>query len=443
MPVPTSSHTPTFNLKAVLLETGLKPDTLRAWERRYGMPRPERTGGGHRLYSQHDVDALKWLIARQREGMSISRAVELWRRLEAEGQDPLHVATSAMAASTPMPLAGGEAISELRQVWVSACLGFDEQTAEHTLAHAFALYPAETVCFEVLQKGLSHIGEAWYQGQVTVQQEHFASALAMRRLDALLAAAPPPTQAGRILVVCPPEERHTFAPLLLTFLLRRRGWEVIYLGANVPVDRLETALSSVKPDLVILTAQLLHTAATLLSMAQVLQREHVPSAFGGRVFNLLPALRARIPGQFLGERLETAPQVVEQLMTTPQPPPHPVETPSAAYRQALDHYLERQSLIEAQVRKVMQHANVPHAHLSIANLNMAHNIAAALELGDTEFLGKNIAWVEGLLRNNDISTDVLRRYLSAYYQASKAHLDGRGKPIVDWLARLTREGETG
>ena len=48
-----------FNLKAVVQQTGIKPDTLRAWERRYGLPTPERSSGGHRLYSQDDVDTYK------------------------------------------------------------------------------------------------------------------------------------------------------------------------------------------------------------------------------------------------------------------------------------------------------------------------------------------------------------------------------------------------
>ena len=86
--------TPTYNLKAVVRETGLKPDTLRAWERRYGVPTPQRTDSGHRLYSQHDIDTLKWLLDRQNEGMSISRAIELWNRLENEGVDPLQTTTA-------------------------------------------------------------------------------------------------------------------------------------------------------------------------------------------------------------------------------------------------------------------------------------------------------------------------------------------------------------
>src|SRR5512137_1637725 len=70
---------PLYNLKVVLKETGIKADVLRAWERRYGLPTPQRSAGGHRLYSQQDIATIKWLIARQNEGLSISNAVTLWR----------------------------------------------------------------------------------------------------------------------------------------------------------------------------------------------------------------------------------------------------------------------------------------------------------------------------------------------------------------------------
>ena len=91
-----ASDVPTFNLKAVVRETGLKPDTIRAWERRYGVPKPRRTLGGHRMYSQHDIELLKWMNARQHEGLSISRIVDLWKSLEAEGKDPLLTTSSSV-----------------------------------------------------------------------------------------------------------------------------------------------------------------------------------------------------------------------------------------------------------------------------------------------------------------------------------------------------------
>ena len=90
-----SDKTPIYNLKAVVQETGLKADTLRAWERRYGVPAPQRTESGHRLYSEYDIEVLKWLIVRQEEGMSISRAIELLSRLEEEGKNPLEAGGGA------------------------------------------------------------------------------------------------------------------------------------------------------------------------------------------------------------------------------------------------------------------------------------------------------------------------------------------------------------
>ncbi|MBK8782184.1 MAG: MerR family transcriptional regulator [Anaerolineales bacterium] len=97
------SKSPAFNLKAVLLETGLAADTLRAWERRYGLPTPNRSAGGHRLYSQYDIETIKWLIARQAEGLSISRAVEMWNEHIASGLDPLAGYTSS-SFPPPKPL---------------------------------------------------------------------------------------------------------------------------------------------------------------------------------------------------------------------------------------------------------------------------------------------------------------------------------------------------
>src|SRR5919112_4416454 len=96
--------TPSFNLKVVLKETGIAADTLRAWERRYGLPMPQRSAGGHRLYSQRDIETIKWLMKRQEDGLSISRAVDLWNEQVASGTDPLaDLAPASSSLSIPVP----------------------------------------------------------------------------------------------------------------------------------------------------------------------------------------------------------------------------------------------------------------------------------------------------------------------------------------------------
>ncbi|MCA9954251.1 MAG: MerR family transcriptional regulator [Ardenticatenaceae bacterium] len=434
------SESPTYNLKVVVNETGIKPDTLRAWERRYGLPTPDRTGGGHRLYSDRDIATIKWLMARQEEGLSISRAVKLWRSLEAEGEFPLLVPeyqelpTPVMATAVPH----SNQIDDIRAAWIDACLRFDEGSAERILTQAFALYQPETVLTKLLQRALSEIGDLWFQDKVTVQQEHFASALAMRRLNTLLAAAPAPTRSGRVLIGCPPHEDHTFASLTLTIMLRYRGWELIYLGANVPLGRFVSTVESIKPNLIILTAQQLFTAAKLFEVAKnVAAEKNVMLAFGGRIFNTVPRLRQRIPGYFLGETMEDATQTVDRLLSFGMAPPTIKRVPDF-YLKALEIFRDRQALIEGSAWGMLKANGMSYEHYTNANLHLSRDIYAALTFGDIEFLSAEIAWAEKLLLNYSMPVEAMRQYLQAYHQAAQENLTGPAEIVVDWLAEVAQ-----
>lgn len=434
------SESPTYNLKVVVNETGIKPDTLRAWERRYGLPNPDRTGGGHRLYSDKDIATIKWLMARQEEGLSISRAVKLWQSLEAEGESPLLIPEYQ---EMPAPLletavSHSNQIDDIRTAWIDACLRFDEASAERILTQAFALYQPETVLIKLLQRALSEIGDLWFQDKVSVQQEHFASALAMRRLNTLLAAAPAPTRSGRILIGCPPHEDHTFASLTLTIMLRYRGWELIYLGANVPLSRFIATVESIKPNLIILTAQQLFTAAKLFEVARnVAAEKSVMLAFGGRIFNTVPRLRQRIPGYFLGETMEDATQTVDRLLSFGMTSPTIKLVPDF-YLKALELFRETQALIEGSAWRLLKVEGMSYEQFTNANLHLSRDIYAALTFGDIEFLSAEIAWAEKLLLNYSMPIDAMRHYLQGYHQAAQEHLTGPAEIVVDWLAEVAQ-----
>src|SRR5215212_9443727 len=88
-PLAQFSTAPVFNTKAVARETGVPADTFRAWERRYGVPRPQRTAGGHRLYSERDIAIIRLLRDRTNDGVNISHAVMLLSNtLESPVVDP-------------------------------------------------------------------------------------------------------------------------------------------------------------------------------------------------------------------------------------------------------------------------------------------------------------------------------------------------------------------
>jgi methanogenic corrinoid protein MtbC1 len=436
----TNNKTPVFNIKAVVKQTGLNPATIRAWERRYGFPSPRRTEGGHRQYSQRDIDTLNWLIARQDEGMSISHAIELWRSYVEKGGDPLEsmmMVTLEPVARPALPVAG-QRIEELRQAWISACLDFDREKAEQVLAQAFALFSPNVVCIEVLQKGLAEIGGGWYEGQVTIQQEHFASALSVQRLETLIAAAPPPTRPERIIVATAPGDYHIFSPLLLTYLLRRQGWDVIYLGADVPAAELESTVEHVQPEIVVISAQLLHTAAALKEVASTLQDLNIMLGFGGLVFNQMPELRQLIPGHFLGQTLEGAIQRISEMIAGRPPLLHQVGS-LEIYHKALAQYMERRSLLESHIWGTFVATNKSTDHLADINDDMAEMIIAALKLGDASLLQADINWIEHLLMGYRLPKEWIHDYVLAYYQAAKTHLGQSASMIVDWLSQLVVE----
>jgi len=433
--------TPVYNLKAVVRETGLKPDTLRAWERRYGLPTPDRSGGGHRLYSERDIQILKWLVARQQAGLSISRAAELWHRLSEQGQDPAELPEYAAAGIAPRApvLMAGQALEELRAEWLEACMAFDEPRAEAALSQALAQFPAESILLALLVPGLSEIGERWYRGEVTPHQEHFASELAQRRVESLLGATPNPVLAGRILVTCPPDEQHTFVPLVLTLLLRRRGWSVTYLGANAPYAQFEQTLDSVRPRLCVMAAQTLHAASQMLPMAHLLQSKGVPLAFGGTAFLVRPALARRIPGHYLGDRLEDSLDMLEMILISP-PPAAQVPPIGANLSSLLPLFLARRARIDAQLIAEIPANAIPDEQLRSGIDNLGQAIADGLSLGDLDLVAPELTWVEGLIAHAKVPAERLTAFLRAYARALEDQIGSEGRPVVAWLEQLIRNG---
>jgi MerR family transcriptional regulator, light-induced transcriptional regulator len=423
-------RSPIYNLKVVVSETGVKPETLRAWERRYGFPKPLRSPGGHRLYTLRDIRTINWLIERQKEGLSISRAVELWRNLEESGQDPLY----SESLSQPFPTIDRSNLEILRQEWLEACLDFDEESADTAITQAFAIAPPELVCFEILQKGLSEIGQKWYQGDVSVQQEHFATSQAINRLHTLLNAAPSPTREGNLLAVCPAGESHEFGLLLTTYLLRRQGWEVIYLGANVPLPKLEAAIHTIKPVLTIGLAQTLPTANSLAELANFLDQHGISLAYGGGIFNTIPALIMHIPGYYLGETVEGSTKVIERILRSSEEPQPRVER-NVDYEMALKDYLGLRLTLEATVIQALSDVDASNGYLRDTREYIFDHIEAGLSLGEIELLEWPLAWLKQFMAISTGSDLDYPLFIKAFIQSFDIHMRDKGSLITDFLRR--------
>ena len=414
-----------FNIGLVAAETGVPPDTLRVWERRYGLPSPQRTDGGHRLYSADDIDTIHWLVGSKQRGLSIRRAVDLWQQRHALAATPLE----------DSPELEGASLDETRTAWRLACQDFDEARAEALIAAAFALYPAETVVPQVLLRGLAELGEAWQHDQVSVQQEHFASALVLRRLHTLVASCPAPHRDKTVLAACPPGEEHSLGLLYLTWRLRRQGWPVVYLGDNVPRARLESILRHIQPDLALMAASHLPAASTLLEGAKVVNAFGAPLVYGGRAFAQHPELRALIPGHFLGESLEGG---AVKLFTALE---QGIESPGTANRPPRDR--DAEAVLQAQLNEIGLHVSrvlsrdpFEMQHLEAANAHWTRTLLAALRFDKLELLRSELEWVATLLHHHGIPQQALTAYLRTYQQAAEQYLVGEYQPLAKGVQRV-------
>ncbi|HEX6291654.1 MAG TPA: cobalamin-dependent protein [Herpetosiphonaceae bacterium] len=260
--------TPLYNTKLVVSETGVPADTFRAWERRYGLPHPQRAEGGQRLYSDRDIATIRWLRDRTSEGLTISQAIAL---LETE-------------TATPLVSDQPRSFEALRLDLRNALLQFDAPAADLVLSEAFALYPLDHACINIIQPTLVDIGEMWHVGTASVAQEHFSSQFLRRKLLALLNIYDVSEGRATIIAACAPGEQHDLGLLLLALFLVRRNYKVVFLGADVPIEALQQAMAHVHPEIVCISTTTPTTADHAVQMARQIQQAHPQTLIfiGGR-----------------------------------------------------------------------------------------------------------------------------------------------------------------
>ena len=242
---------------------GASPELLRAWERRYGLLRPERSAGGLRLYSPADVERVSLMQRHLAAGMAAAEAAALARRDAGDGE----AATSALDAVA------------LREELAEALEAFDEPRAQAILDRLLAMATVETLLSEVLLPYLRELGERWERGEATVAQEHFASSVLRGRLLGL--ARGWGLGLGPVAVLaCVPGEHHDLGLIAFGLALRSRGWRIVYLGPDSPIDTVADVSGRLEPRFVVLNAVSRDRLQPVMASLRSLAQRH-PLALGG------------------------------------------------------------------------------------------------------------------------------------------------------------------
>ena len=239
--------------------TGLTPDVIRAWERRYGAVEPDRDDAGQRLYTDGDVERLRLLHRATEGGRSISQVVDLPREELAE------LVRGDEAARAELRPAGVDVdqLFDLAKSLNGPALEASLRRA--VLAQGLAGF-AEGVAVPLLHR----LGEGWHAGEVTPAQEHVASAAIARVLTSLRDGS---GQGPLAVVATFSGERHEVGALMAAAAAELAGWRVVYLGADLPVKELVTATQAAEARAVCVSAVFPGSSADLQARFRTLRSE--------------------------------------------------------------------------------------------------------------------------------------------------------------------------
>lgn len=307
-PEPTPAGT--YSIAAIARKTGLSPHVLRVWERRYGAVDPERSQGGQRRYTDAELKRFELLAQATRSGRSISSVARL---SEAELTNVL--LTDAATAGTdaqdpdvrPDDRFGADADATVQRALLHT-IALDSVRLDAELRSGASRHGLPFLLQDVVPSLMRHIGDEWMANRLGIAHEHLASGVVLTILLDSIRAIPKLPTAPRLLVATPSGEHHVIGAALIAAAAALDGWNILFLGADVPADDIASAAIARDASAVALSLVLSQNDQLLLHEIQ-LSRSMLPSTvplvLGGSASNRMSGDLV-MPGVFVCSSISQA-----------------------------------------------------------------------------------------------------------------------------------------
>lgn len=252
-----------LSISKVAALCGVSPYTLRAWEKRYRLPKPAREANGYRTYTDDQVELLRQMA-----------------RLVSVGVPPRHAADYVLGVRWALDVtAPAELVARLG----SGDWSFEALTTKVQMSLGAA--DLAEVADNWLLPMLELVGEEWASGRISVEQEHMLAAAVMGQLSLLWDAAPAVRMmAPLVLAGLPSGCRHQIGVYAFATVMRRIGWRAVYLGADLPAENWAQAATRQRASAAIIAVPMLDDVAPAQELVAALAqaRPGLLIGLGGR-----------------------------------------------------------------------------------------------------------------------------------------------------------------
>ncbi|MSU31348.1 MAG: MerR family transcriptional regulator [Pedosphaera sp.] len=246
-----------FSIKVVCLRTGLSAHVIRVWEKRYRTISPVRSGGNQRQYTVSDIDRLTLLKRATESGYAIGTIAALSTdqlRGLLVSEEPSRVKnTPAKRLIEPRKISDSDAttirdfgVEEAVKLNSSAFLNqamefvrsMNTVGLESVLDQSLVALGQIQALNRIVVPLMIQMGEGWMMGEITIAQEHLATAVVRTYLGQVLRTSYLHPRAPGILVATPVGQCHEMGAIVAAVAASGLGWRVVYGSSSLPTEEI-------------------------------------------------------------------------------------------------------------------------------------------------------------------------------------------------------------
>ena len=224
-----------YSIKDIEVLSGIKAHTLRIWELRYALLKPERTDTNIRYYSDEQLKKILNVSLLNRYGYKISKIAGM-----SDAELKRKVTEITDQHQTP---------DDLLDALTQSMVDFDEAKFEKFLSVAIAKHGFENAFTQIVFPFLTRTGILWSTGAILPVQEHFISNLIRRKVIVAIDSQflTENKHTSRFLLFLPEGETHELMLLFIEYIFRKNNQRVAYIGSSLPFSDIDIVNKTFNP----------------------------------------------------------------------------------------------------------------------------------------------------------------------------------------------------